>query len=148
MNLTKVVLIGVFVCEAIGARAQTSALKVPLARQVAAYSNALQDTTRRDTTRRTPDNRFLLRGTPGLSDPSPNPATIETKIDYSAGAVAGKNAILRVYDFLGNEVMTYPLTRREGSILLKISTLRPGIYFYSLEVDGQIIATKRLVVSR
>jgi Secretion system C-terminal sorting domain len=147
MTLTRAVLLGLLLCLAYAAVGQTSVRQLRVVGASEASGTFLQDTTRRDTARKPPENRFL-RGRPGLSDPSPNPATVETKIDYSAGELAGKNTILRVYDFLGNEVLTYPLTRKEGYILLKISTLKPGIYFYSLELDGQIIATKRLVVSR
>lgn len=91
---------------------------------------------------------FLRQGIPGLSEPSPNPARSETTIDYSLGEISGPPPTLRVFDFLGNEVITLQLSRRDGSVLLKVSTLKPGIYFYSLETEGKILATKRLVVTR
>lgn len=116
-----------------------------LALAALAQSPAPPDTAQVDTSR---PNPFVRRGIPGLSEPYPNPAAGQTKIDYYAGPDLKGPATLRVFDFLGGEVLNLRLTRRDGAIILKVNTLDPGIYFYSLEVQGQIIATKRLVVIR
>lgn len=95
-----------------------------------------------------PANTFVQQGIAGLSDPRPNPASEHTLIDYNLGPEGKHPATLHVYDFLGGEVMQLTLLRHDGSILLKVHTLEPGIYFYSLEAAGHILATRRLVVTR
>ena len=95
-----------------------------------------------------PDSQYTLTGPPKLSTPYPNPATGEVRIDYTAGNGNYSVAVLRLYDFLGKEVKTLSLKRGTGSVMLDLQNLQPGIYFYSLEIDKKIVATKRLVVSR
>lgn len=85
-------------------------------------------------------------GSPRLSTPFPNPASTEVKIEYTFGQ--GQNATLTIYDFLGKPVRTMGLRQGSNSILLDVANLQPGIYFYSLEVDGKLAATKRLSISR
>lgn len=94
------------------------------------------------------DSQYTDIGTPRLSNAYPNPSTGEVKIDYTTGKSQGQVATLRLYDFLGREVKTVSLKRSSGSIMLDINNLQAGIYFYSLEVAGRIVATKRLIVSR
>ncbi len=95
-----------------------------------------------------PDSQYTLTGPPKLSTPYPNPATGEVRIDYTAGNSSYSVAVLRLYDFLGKEVKTLSLKRGTGSVMLDLQNLQPGIYFYSLEIDKKIVATKRLVVTR
>jgi hypothetical protein len=49
---------------------------------------------------------------------------------------------------LGNKVAEFQLDLRESKFVIPNNSLAPGIYFYSLEVDGSTISTKKLVVNR
>ncbi len=77
----------------------------------------------------------------------PNPANGNTVINYSlpkSGHVG-----LTIFDVTGKQVMTFNkglLTAGQYQIELNASTLAPGVYFYTLSVDGQQ-ATRRLVVT-
>jgi len=58
------------------------------------------------------------------------------------------NAVMTVYDITGKEVMSFNQGHQApGSYQLEINTenLQPGVYFYTLNVDGKQ-ATKRMVV--
>ena len=81
-----------------------------------------------------------------LSGPYPNPASVEVRIDYATGAAPG--ATLRLYDFLGKPVRELSLRRGVGYVTLEVSSLSPGLYFYSLEVERKVVATRRMVISR
>lgn len=81
-----------------------------------------------------------------LGGPFPNPASEAVRIDYTTGLAPG--ATLRLYDFLGKTVRTLSLRRGVGQVTIELSGLPPGLYFYSLEVEGKVVATRRLVISR
>lgn len=75
---------------------------------------------------------------------SPNPADKTTALNYSFN---GNNAEIVIMDMLGAEVHRYDLNAPQGVTILNVSGLKNGIYFYSLIVDGDIQATKKMVVA-
>jgi hypothetical protein len=76
-------------------------------------------------------------------DPSDNAATIQYSLAKDA-----RTAKINVMNMLGNKVGEYQLDTRDSKFVIPTNSLAPGIYFYSLEVDGTIISTKKLVVNR
>ncbi len=81
-----------------------------------------------------------------LSGPKPNPATTFTQISYNAGAGASDVSIV-LNNMLGAKVRELKMSRTHDLILLGTQALKPGLYFYSLVVDNQVVATKKLVVA-
>lgn len=81
-----------------------------------------------------------------LSAPYPNPASTNVRIEYSTGRSTA--AALRLYDFLGNTLRVVPLRTGSGTADLDVSQLTPGLYFYALDLEGRVIASRRMVVSR
>lgn len=82
-----------------------------------------------------------------LSQNYPNPFNPNTIINYELGIT--NYVKLKVYDVLGNEVATLVNEKNSpGSYSVEFdgSNLPSGIYFYRLEVDGNIIDTKRMVL--
>ena len=81
-----------------------------------------------------------------LGQNHPNPFTGETMIPYflpegSAGAY------LRIINTEGIVLQTVNITQTgESAIALAAHTLPPGVYFYSLLINGQTIDTKRMIV--
>ena len=75
----------------------------------------------------------------------PNPATSSVTIQYD---LAGRSADTRIVitSLVGNKVYSQPLSNNSGRASIDISNLVAGIYFYSIEADGQIITTKKLIV--
>ncbi|MBX3102381.1 MAG: T9SS type A sorting domain-containing protein [Bacteroidetes bacterium] len=95
------------------------------------------------------DERLLSEAeAPGnLSMPYPNPASEHTSLQYDIPS--GYNqATLRVFDMLGKQVLSYALQSPSGNITIPVRTLKNGIYFCALDVDGKTQATRKLVVSR
>ena len=83
---------------------------------------------------------------PWLGQNHPNPFTGETMIPYylpegSAGAY------LRIINTEGIVLQTVNITQTgESAITLAAHALPPGVYFYSLLINGQVIDTKRMIV--
>ena len=76
-------------------------------------------------------------------DPTDNAATIQYSLAKDA-----RTAKINVMNMLGNKVAEFQLDLRESKFVIPNNSLAPGIYFYSLEVDGSTISTKKLVVNR
>ena len=53
-----------------------------------------------------------------------------------------------IYQPDGREVSLYNLSDHRGELVLKAGELKPGMYLYSLIVNGQVQDTKRMVVTR
>ncbi len=79
-----------------------------------------------------------------LSDPVPNPAS--AKVRFSTGCpVSAANARLVVAGTEGKELISMPVSAGNHESLIDVSSLSPGLYFCSLVVSNQIIATKKLI---
>jgi len=81
-----------------------------------------------------------------LGEASPNPAREFTNIPFEVPADA-KNTQLVVRNLLGNIVYQQFLDVANQKIRIDTSGLSSGIYIYSLTVDNQTIASKRLMVT-
>lgn len=79
---------------------------------------------------------------------SPNPFDAETRISYQ---LEGQytNAEIIVFDMNGRQMRVFnQLERGESSVTLQGNDLEAGMYFYSLIVDGQEVATKRMILTK
>ncbi len=77
----------------------------------------------------------------------PNPATNNVTINYSFNA-NGKHQRIFIKNILGVNVKEVVLSNNSGKISIPIDDLNAGIYFYSLQSDEEILATKKLVIKR
>jgi len=75
----------------------------------------------------------------------PNPASADLTINYSINASYNK-AEVKVYDVLGQEVVSRVLDAKQGQVDLNVSNLNAGVYFYAIKVDEQTIRTERIIV--
>ncbi len=79
---------------------------------------------------------------------NPNPFGKETSIGYNIVNMQ-QGAFIAVYDLNGKEIFRQAVTEKgKGSITLSGDKLVPGMYLYSLIVDGKETATKRMVVTK
>lgn len=79
---------------------------------------------------------------------NPNPFGKETSIGYSIVNMQ-QGAFIAVYDLNGKELFRQPVTEKgKGSVTVSGDKLVPGMYLYSLIVDGKETATKRMVVTK
>ncbi len=92
------------------------------------------------------DDETLRKNGFELHQNTPNPFSQSTKI----AVVLPDNvraASIVLYDLQGKELRTYALERR-GSTSIEIGAgeMQPGLYIYALIADGQLIASKRMLV--
>lgn len=79
---------------------------------------------------------------------TPNPFTESTLIqcDVAEDVV---DADLYIYDMNGKQIDTYPITERGAtSITIEGHSLEAGMYLYALIADGQVIDTKRMILTK
>jgi hypothetical protein len=74
----------------------------------------------------------------------PNPFEETTTIPYSIPQ--GSKGKLIVQTAKGKTVLTKPLQAGENTITLSLETLKSGVYLYTLEVDGKVVDTKKMIV--
>lgn len=98
-----------------------------------------------------------LTGTTGISDNKvgdgylaqnvPNPFSVSTEIKYQLPNGTQKAAI-GIYDMNGREIRLFNLPGdKNGAITIQGGDLMPGMYLYSLIVDGKQFDTKRMVLT-
>jgi hypothetical protein len=77
----------------------------------------------------------------------PNPFTQETVIRFNL-ATQFSNAYMAIYDLSGKQLKTIAITQHgASSITLTADQLTPGMYIYSIMVDGKLLDSKRMVVA-
>ena len=82
-----------------------------------------------------------------LEQNAPNPFDEVTVIRYTLPE-ATRNAQLQVLDINGQVVRDLPLKAADGQVSLDAASLSAGTYFYKLVVDGQTVASKRMVLTK
>jgi hypothetical protein len=77
----------------------------------------------------------------------PNPASAQTLIGYEIPK--GGKVIFKMYNMMGEQVMSREYKRNAGKHNIKIdaSTMTSGVYFYSIEFDGERL-TKRMLITK
>lgn len=79
---------------------------------------------------------------------TPNPFTHDTEITYTITPNA-QSATIFVYDMTGVQLLQYPIiTFGEGTITIDANDLYAGSFLYSLVVDGKLIDTKQMVLTK
>lgn len=78
----------------------------------------------------------------------PNPAMYgATRIEYDYSPIpASGNARLIFYNLLGRQIKIMPIAGNQGNVDITGSTLAPGIYFYTLMVNGSRLKTEKLEI--
>ena len=80
-----------------------------------------------------------------FGQPYPNPASSTVHFDCK---LQGGNATAVVYNLLGQEVMKQEINSFENKLTLSVASLNDGIYFCSIQRDGQTISTVKFVVKK
>jgi hypothetical protein len=79
-----------------------------------------------------------------ISDAYPNPVSTGFSVNYHMNAFAKSE--ITITDVLGKKVKEVKLTEKEGTVTINTTQLREGIYFYSLIVNNQVTATRKIVI--
>ncbi len=79
---------------------------------------------------------------------TPNPFNVDTRIGYTLPEGA-QEAALYVYDMQGVQVAVYQkLSAGNGEVMISGSSLKAGMYLYTLIADGKEVDTKRMIMTR
>ncbi len=81
-----------------------------------------------------------------LSNAYPNPSKGIISIKYSVEQ--SNNSALQITNDLGQVIYQESLNRSNGVVRINSADFKPGIYFYSLVVDGAVGAAKKLVITQ
>lgn len=82
-----------------------------------------------------------------LSQNTPNPTNSTTTIECIID-IHFSEASIAVYDLNGLQLAEYPIYHNgKNTISIKTNEFKPGMYMYSLLVDGKLIDTKRMVIT-
>ena len=77
----------------------------------------------------------------------PNPFDQNTSIEFCLPSTIQK-AVFYVYDFQGKQIKSMTIAERgQGNIIIEGSELMPGIYYYSLIVDGMQIGIEKMILT-
>jgi len=78
----------------------------------------------------------------------PNPFNQQTSIQYIIPANS-QNASIMIFDLQGTLLKTVPITNSgTGSIIINGNEMKPGMFVYSLIVNGSIVDTKRMILTQ
>lgn len=77
----------------------------------------------------------------------PNPSSRTAQLDYKIKN-PNANARIVVNSFIGNPIYDFNLDPAQNTLVITVTDLNPGVYFYTLIVDNKNIVTKKLVVKR
>ena len=76
----------------------------------------------------------------------PNPVTDTTTIGYFLSDDS-QNSFMKITDLSGRTIQSIPLEKKgKNQVQVNCLEMSPGIYFYSLMVEGEVKATKKMVV--
>jgi len=81
-----------------------------------------------------------------LKQNTPNPFNEKTSIQIH-NLDFDNSAQINIYNMFGKEILVISLTKEQKEVILNANTFQPGMYLYSLIVDGEIIDTKNMVIS-
>lgn len=100
----------------------------------------------------TPNTSDDFLGNVALLQNTPNPFITKTTIEYGLPKSLGNNiqSYICLYDLNGIQLKKFLLEPSElfGNIEVDASGLKAGVYVYSLIVDGKIIASKRMILTK
>lgn len=79
---------------------------------------------------------------------TPNPFSEQTHIKYQLPASVA-DARIYVYDMSGNQLGEYALSERgENMLTISANEYNAGMYLYALIADGQVVDTKRMILTK
>jgi hypothetical protein len=72
----------------------------------------------------------------------PNPANDFVNIEYTGS----KDGAFQLFNVVGQSVFTQTLSAGVQNTSVDVSSLKSGVYFYTLVIDGQVMETKKLII--
>lgn len=81
----------------------------------------------------------------GISEPMPNPTSGQTKLTFNLPE-GTKTGEISIFNTNGQLIKTYQIDKTFGFITIDNSVLPAGMYYYNLIAEGNITATKKMLV--
>ncbi|MEE4197865.1 MAG: T9SS type A sorting domain-containing protein [Bacteroidales bacterium] len=75
----------------------------------------------------------------------PNPVSDELYVDYDILYV--KEASLIIYNSIGATVYSRELKEKKDHLKILVSDFKNGLYFCTLQIDGKLLNTKKILVN-
>jgi hypothetical protein len=75
----------------------------------------------------------------------PNPVSNFLFVDYDIVYV--KEAKLIIYNSIGAAVYSKKLNEKQDQLKIQVSEFKNGLYFCSLQIDGKLLNTKKILVN-
>lgn len=82
-----------------------------------------------------------------ISNVFPNPASQQITFNYRLASSA-QDAKITFFTVLGSKVAEMKLSQFDESVTLPIENFKVGVYLYTISVNNQNVATRKLVVKR
>ncbi len=82
-----------------------------------------------------------------LSEPIPNPAVGATKVNFKIPE-STQNVIFKLYNSTGQIVFSTALDENDSELVLSVTSLDPGIYYYRITGDKIQSEVKKLIIIR
>jgi hypothetical protein len=83
-----------------------------------------------------------------LDQNNPNPFNRETKIGCFIPESSGAS-VLYIYNMNGTQLQQYPVNGKgKQTVTIRGNSLEPGMYLYTLVVDGKEVDTKRMILTK
>ncbi|GHB61287.1 hypothetical protein GCM10007390_13830 [Persicitalea jodogahamensis] len=80
-----------------------------------------------------------------ISNIYPNPASDYAEFDYSLKS-SDREAKIVICNVLGNPISEYSLDKNDRKLRINTRDMPTSVYFYRLAIDGNSVATKKLLV--
>jgi len=77
----------------------------------------------------------------------PNPAVNVITLDYRLLDIDTKASIV-IRNVIGSEMGVFHLNNTETNVVMPLDNFSSGIYFYTLQIDGQEMVTKKFMVNK
>ena len=74
----------------------------------------------------------------------PNPVSDELTLSFAEPLVA--DAVFQLFNALGQKVRSFPISRGQRNYSLSMSQEQQGIYFYTVESEGEIFKSGKLII--
>lgn len=118
-----------------------------LERQVAALTRVVNRLLERES-EENGSGELLLQGQNRLEQNHPNPFTENTQVNYEISPDV-REAYLQITNLEGKIIGRQTITQKgKGHVVIRANSYPAGTYFYSLVVDGEILSTKKMVLTR
>lgn len=74
----------------------------------------------------------------------PNPA--KSFIFFSYALAQNSRASIKIHNVLGSEIAEYELNPNNEKLKIHVDQFDAGVYFYTIELDGKSLATKKMII--